>query len=80
MMSWKILSQVLVEGALENAQNDKEADKIDLQEKLKRAATWKQLWCWTVDKSLLWDLEFCGEQWTKATMMGRKWKHSQRTV
>lgn len=29
--------EVLVEGALENAQNDKEADKVDLQEKLKRA-------------------------------------------
>ena len=32
-----LLAKVLVEGALENAQNDKEADKIDLQEKLKRA-------------------------------------------
>ena len=45
------LAQVLVEGALENAQNDKEADKNELQEKLKRAATQKQTkvcrhWLW----------------------------------
>lgn len=32
-----LVTAVLVEGALENAQNDKEADKVDLQEKLKRA-------------------------------------------
>jgi len=32
-----LLAEVLVEGALENAQNDKEADKNELQEKLKRA-------------------------------------------
>lgn len=32
-----LVTAVLVEGALENAQNDKEADKNELQEKLKRA-------------------------------------------